>query len=223
MLSLLLTGCSQLTEAEREENSNYKKWSSEVYKHENFNHDENVKLEDKANKYLKPTLDVINKTLPNDRAGVDLDSFKNENWFRDLCNNYLDLTDEPILAPLSAPVVGTTDEITVTGYMSAKQFETLAKNLNAELVTTEGDAFILEGSSVEYPYDVKKYSITVENEYFKTTIVGDTAWNALLWEEYYTVDDPGLFNQKEHALPSDSYMPVTITSFYKPACVKKTS
>lgn len=222
LILVVLTGCSSLTEEEREERAGYKKWSSDVYEHKNFDYNENIEIEENANKYLKPTLDVIAETIPDGRAGVDLEVFKNENWFRDLCNNYVDETQELIVAPLSAPVVGVSDRIEVAGYMSAEQFEQLAAALKTELVTSEGDGFILEGSSVEYPYTVTKYSITVENDFFKTVIVGDTAWNALVWEEYYTVDDPGLFSQKKHALPSEEYMPVTITSYYKPSCeVKK--
>lgn len=218
---LLLTGCSGLSESERQERADFKKWSSDVYGEKKFDYNEGIKLEKVADKYLKPTIDVIASSAPEGRAGVNLEMFKEDNWFKNLCNNYVDVTGELIAAPLASPVVGDSSSIVFAGYMNEKQLTKVAKKLKTDLVVTPGDAFILEGSSVNYPYDVNKYSATVENEYFKVNITGDTAWNALAWEEYYTVDDPGLFSQKNHALPTDEYMPVAITVYYKPACVVK--
>ena len=212
--ALLLTGCS--TDPEQIE---FNKWKKETYKVESLSYD-NSDLKGEAQKELKPVLDSVNKVIPNGRFKVKIDVVKDDNWKRNICKNYVDVAGEQILAPLDKPIIGFSDAFTAAGYVSVSQLKELAKTLNTSLEEKADDERVLDGSNAEYPFEAKKYTIVKETETFKVVLTADSGWNALIWEEYYTEDDPGKIDTKDFPIPSDAYMPFKLEVYYKPACVK---
>lgn len=212
--AFMLTGCT--TDPEQ---IAFNKWKQTTYKVEGLNYD-NSELKKEAQKELKPVLDDISKIIPNGRFKVNIDVLKDDNWKRNICKDYVDVAGEQILEPLINPIVGYTDAFTASGYVSVPQLKKTAETLKTELVKSEDDAKVLEGSNAEYPYTPKKYTIVKETETFKIVLTANSGWNALIWEEYYTEEDPGKIDTKDFALPSDEYMPFTLQVYYKPACEK---
>ena len=211
---LLLTGCSS-----NPEQVSYNKWKETAYKVEDLSYD-NSDLKTEAQKNLKPLLDVLNKDIPHGRLKVNVDIVKDDNWKRNICKNYVDVAGDQILEPLVQPIIGFSEVLMFSGYVSVDQLKTIAKDYKAEIVESPDTTGILEGSDVAYPYEAKDYMVSTENDMFKVVVEANSGWNALVWEEYYKEEDPGLLNTKEFPFPKDDYMPMTVKVFYKPACEK---
>lgn len=214
LLAIALTGCTS-----DPEQIAFNKWRQTTYKVENLSYD-NSELKAEAQKELKPLLDNASKIIPNGRFKVKIDALKDDNWKRNICKDYVDVAGEQILEPPVKPVVGGYDAFTAAGYVSVSQLKDIASAWNVQLTEGEDDSKVLDGSNAEYPYTPKKYTIVKETETFKIVLTANSGWNALIWEEYYTEEDPGKINTKEFALPTDEYMPMELQVFYKPACVK---
>ena len=212
--AFILTGCTS-----DPEQIAFNKWKQTTYKVEGLNYD-NSELKQEAQKELKPLLDNINKNIPSGRFKNDIEILKDDNWKRNICKDYVDVAGEQILAPLEQPVIGDMEAFTASGYISVPQLKKTAETLKTELVEAPDDANVLDGSNAEYPYTPKKYLINTETDTFRIVITANSGWNALIWEEYYTEEDPGKIDTKDFPLPSDEYMPFILQVYYKPACEK---
>lgn len=214
LLTIALTGCTS-----NPEQIAFNKWKQTTYHIEGLGYD-NSELKVEAQKELKPLLDSASKIIPNGRFKVKIDVLKDDNWKRNICKDYVDVAGEQILEPLVDPIIGNYDAFTAAGYVSVSQLKDIALDWKTQIVEGEDDAKVLEGSNAEYPYTPKKYTIVKETDTFKIVLTANSGWNALIWEEYYTEEDPGKINTKEFPLPTDEYMPMELQVFYKPACVK---
>lgn len=215
LVTLLLSGCSS-TPSDPEETA-FSEWTKTVYEYKEFKYESNADMKREAFYEIKPLLDEVALAIGENRMKVDTSVFNKDDWFLEQCKEFKTEGQMPRLEPLESPVVGSKDTIKIFGYTSpAKLSEALTK-LKFTKKESKGDDFILWGSSVGYPFEPVKYKYTKQTENFTIEIEQDTAWNAFLWEQYKTIEDPGKYTKKP-AMPSDKFAPFTVRIYFKPSC-----
>lgn len=214
IITLFLTACTSSPEQVK-----FNEWKKDAYQVESLSYD-NSDLKGEAQKELKPVFDKVNTIIPSGRFKVNVDVLKDDNWKRNICKNYVDVTGEQILGVLPDPIIGNEETFTEAGFVTLKQFQKVAEQLNVTIAETDDATGILDGTNAEYGYAPKQYTVIKDTKHFQIILSANSGWNALFWEEYYVEEDPGKMDTKDFAIPSDKYMPMVVKVYYTTACEK---
>lgn len=212
---LLLSGCSSAPSNPEEEA--FKSWTENVYEYKELKYASNSDMKREAFYEVKPVLDELALALGENKMKVDTSIFNDDDWFLKQCKEFKSESQMPRLEPLEDPLVGFKDGIDIVGYVEPKALLEAAEGLGFSSSKTEGDKDILWGSNTKYDYKTYKYTYKKETEHFTFEIEQDTAWNALLWEQYVTVEDPGNYDSAV-PMPDDKFAPFTIRIYFKSSC-----